>query len=395
MKKIAIYSAVCLVLALIFIVLLKKYSKNAPCEAYHVFLTLIPDTLDEVQAIDKKARGPHQEKPVRMDSLLKLIDSTVEQTVRKGRFKAVICMQDLDIDNDWSHLQLRGIKNTLRQYGVQVIAITDGEFDIDKQKADYAHAIDLEPDVLITIPLDRVDMAPALKRAVEKNIRLVFIDSVPIGFKHPQDYAGMVMADSYSNGRVAAEALAEALGHQGEIAVVEWENKMFTTDERGRGAYATFKQYPGIKIVAARRFSDVSEVESLTAEILSAHPNLRGMWVVWDTPALEALKEIHHVRRKVLLATSDLGHELSWQIAQGERVVGTGAQHPYQQGVAEALVAIADLAGKKTPPFVLVPGEKVTKKSLGRSWQRVFREPLPEGFHEKLTYSTQAGHIQP
>ncbi len=50
----------------------------------------------------------------------------------------------------------------------------------------------------------------------------------------------------------------------------------------------------------------------------------------------------------------------------------------YDQGIAETLIGVLALAGKTPPPYVLVPIEKVTRKSIERSYKRVFRKD-PEG----------------
>jgi ribose transport system substrate-binding protein len=286
-------------------------------------------------------------------------------------------MQDLAIDNDWAQLQLQGIKVVFDHLGVRILAVTNGEFDLEKQAADYRNAIALAPDVIITIPLDAERMAPVLRAAVDRGIRLVFIDNVPTSFVHPRDYVGMVMADSYANGVASASVLIDSLRPRDEVILLHWQNRMFTTDERSRAANDTFAAHPEVKVAAQAYFSDVFEAETLTAQLLQAHPAVRGVWVVWDTPALEAHKAAHDLSREVAFATIDLGREVGARLAAHDEFVGVGAQHPFQQGVAEAMLAVAALAGIPTPPFVLVPGEKVTRQSLPRAWERVFREPFP------------------
>jgi ribose transport system substrate-binding protein len=268
------------------------------------------------------------------------------------------------------------------------MVVTDGEFDIKKQIADYKHVIEMKPDVIITIPLDTVETAGVLRSALERGIRLVFMDTVPAGLQHPEHYAGLVMADSYANGRVGAEIIADHLEGDGEVALLHWTNRMFTVDQRSLAARETFATYPDITIVAERSFQGVYDVRELTLSIVSEFPGIDGLWVVWDTPALEAAQVIRQQQLEVVVATVDLSYDTAMAIARQEVVIGTGAQHPYDQGYAEAMIAVAALAGKTPPPYVVVPAAKVTRSSLRRSWQRVHHNELPVDIQHELDRST-------
>jgi len=142
--------------------------------------------------------------------LAKMFDHEALERLKKGKFTAAICMHGMnDVRNDWSLLQIAGLRKTFEKLGVRVIVVTDGEFDIEKQIADYEHVISLKPDVIVTIPIDSARAAPILKKAVDGGIRIVFMDSVPNGFVAGKDYIGMVMADSYSNARFSGKLLAD------------------------------------------------------------------------------------------------------------------------------------------------------------------------------------------
>jgi ribose transport system substrate-binding protein len=378
-KVIAIVALVALsvVLMILFVVLhgsIDETAKNGGGRMLHMLPGILkPDTRDEVQPVS--GRGPKGESPSSISDVLALLTEKDIQKVRGGGFRSVICMQD--INNDWSRLQVKGLRMVLERFGVDITAVTDGEFDLDKQLADYKNAISLKPDIMITIPLHTDKCAMALRRAVQAGIKLVFMDTVPAGFVHPRDYASVVIADSYANGRVSAEIIAERLGGKGKVAMLHWQNKMFTCDERTRAARETFADFPDIDVVSEAYFEGVYDVPKLTEEILDQHPDLNGLWVVWDTPAMEAVHIIKQMKKDVIVATVDLGYAVAKAIAAGDVVVGTGAQHPYDQGVAEALIAVVALAGKTAPAYVVVPGEKVTRRTLARAWHRVYQSALP------------------
>ena len=78
----------------------------------------------------------------------------------------------------------------------------------DKQIADIEDTIQRHPDGIISIPVDGTATAATYKKVSEAGIKLVFMDNVPPGLKHPEQYAAMVSADSQGNGWIAAQILA-------------------------------------------------------------------------------------------------------------------------------------------------------------------------------------------
>lgn len=322
--------------------------------------------------------APKQHKYASVNDLIALLGPAELKNLKENHYTAVICMQGFqDVRNDWSRLQIKGISETFEDLGIELIAVTDGEFEIDKQIADYKNVIALKPDIIVTIPLDTEKCALVLREAVTQGIKLVFIDNVPEDFVPGKDYIGMVMADSFANGWYSGDLLARRLSGKGKVALLHWRNRMFTCDERSRAVREVLKKYPNIQVVGEEYFKGIYDVAPIMENILSKHPDLNGLWVVWDTPALEAVEKIRQLKKNVLITTVDLSEDTADEIYRNEILVGCGAQHPYQQGIAEALMAGAGLVGKKTPSLVVVPGTLVTKENLLDSWEQVFLNKIP------------------
>lgn len=351
----------------------RSSSEQVNADETIVFMPLKEDGTDEVQPLE--GIGPNGEKPVSVEALTNLLSSEDEKKIRQCNYTAAACFHFLA--NDWSQLQIAGIKATLKRYGVKLLAVTDGQLKIDKQIADYESVIELKPNLIITIPLDRDATRNILKKAVTEGIVLSFIDTVPKGFVHPNDYAGMATADNYANGRVSAEILADRLGGKGKISLINYKYSMFHTEQRSQAARETFGKYPEIKIIAELKVENPEEAANKTESLLIAHPDLDGMWTVWDGAGMAAAGVINNMGKKTLVTTVDLSRDSAYSIASGGHLIGTGAQHPYDQGIAETLIGLAKLFGKTPPSYVLVPGEKVTRKSIVRSWKRVFRTDIP------------------
>lgn len=334
---------------------------------------LVDDGTGAIMAL--KGIGPNGEKPVGVEAVLNLLSAKDKEQIRKANYKAAVCLHTTAAD--WSLLQIAGIKAVLKEFNIELIAVTDAEMSVEKQISDYESVIGLDPDLMIVFILDAEASAPVLKRAVAKGIKLSFIDAVPKGFVHPKDYAGMGTADNYANGQASAEVLVDYLGGKGEVAVIHYISSLFHTDQRTQAAQDVFKKNPGIKIVATQGVSGAEEGATVVENILIANPNIKGIWTVWDAPGMAAVGVIENLNKNVKVVTVDLSEDTAYSIASGGAMLATGAQHPYDQGVAEALIGVAALAGKATPPYVLVPGEKVTKASMRESWKRVFKTDVP------------------
>ena len=66
----------------------------------------------------------------------------------------------------------------------------------------------------------------------------------------------------------------------------------------------------------------------------------------------------------LVITTVDLGLNVAIEMAQNGLLKGLGAQRPYDQGVAEALLAGYGLLGKSAPAYVALPALPVTRDNL-------------------------------
>ncbi len=105
-------------------------------------------------------QGPNGEKAASVDAV-KLSDAEIAK-VKAGKFKVGISMQTMNLD--WSQLQVQGITDTLKKYGVEVIGTASAEYQVDKQIADIENTIQRHPDGIISIPVDGTATAATYKK---------------------------------------------------------------------------------------------------------------------------------------------------------------------------------------------------------------------------------------
>ena len=318
-------------------------------------------------------QGPHGEKAASPDDL-KLTEAEGAK-IKAGHFKVGISMQTVNLD--WSQLQVQGITDTLNKYGVAVTGVASAEYQVDKQIADIENTIQQHPDGIISIPVDFTATAPTYKKVSQAGIKLVFMDSIPTGLKHPEEYAAMISADSQGNGRIAAQILASCVAQGGTIGLVNFGVDYFSTNERTKGVREWMqKNRPDIKMKQVD-FTDPSKVSQIVGDFLTGNPDVKGVFAVWDQPALDTLTSMRAQSIDIPVTTVDLGLQSAIEIAKGGPLKATGSQRPYDQGVAEAMAMMNALIGKTTPAWVGVQSLPVVQSNVLESFKTVFKKDPP------------------
>jgi ribose transport system substrate-binding protein len=190
----------------------------------------------------------------------------------------------------------------------------------------------------------------------------------------------VVSADNYGNGVEAAEIMDAQLEEKGKIGVVFHDADFFVTRQRTDAFEKTIKEkYPNIEIVARSGITDPNTGEKIASAMLTKNPELDGIFAVWDVPAEGVIAAARTAGREDLIITTiDLGTNVALDIASDGTVKGLGAQLPYDQGIAEAILAAQSLLEIETPPYVAVPSLNVTKENILESWKMVYHADAPD-----------------
>jgi ribose transport system substrate-binding protein len=283
--------------------------------------------------------------------------------------------------NDWATAQIAGLKSEFAELGIQLIANTDANFKPDLQVSQLQTVMTKKPDIVVSIPTDPVATASAFKAAAAAGTKLVFMDNVPNGMTAGKDYVSDVSADNYGNGVVSAYEMVKALGGQGKIGAIFHQADFFVTKQRYQGFTDTIKKFPKIKVVATTGIAGpdfAGQAQVAASAMLTKHPDLAGIWGVWDVPAEGIMAAARAAGNQDLkIATEDLGTNVAIALAKNKLVVGLGAQRPFDQGVTEAKLGALALLGKSTPAYVAVPALPVDHSNVLKAWQQVYHAAPP------------------
>lgn len=328
------------------------------------------------------SKGPHGETAYAATEL-SLSDAELAQ-IKEGGYKVAISFHYAG--NDWSTAQQAGLRDQFEKMGIEVMSVTDANFKPEQQISDIENALSLQPDAIVSIPVDVVSSASAFKKAADAGVKLVFMDNCPDGFEAGKDYTSVVSADNYGNGVKAAEIMGEALGGKGKIAMVYYDANFFVTNQRDEAFEKTIKEkFPDIEIVERAGFDDENKGAEVGDALLTKYPDLNGVYASWDIPAEGVVSAAKAAGRSDLVVTTiDLGNNVAKLIAGGDIIAGLGAQLPYDQGVAEAILVGYALLGKDAPPYVAVPALKVTKDNILDAYKTVYHTDAPQEIQEAV-----------
>ena len=342
--------------------------------AFALILALTAGSALSVEA-EIMSTGPKGEKATNAKTL-KLTDEEIAK-VKAGNHTAAIVFHYSG--DDWSRAQQEGLRDTFEKLGIKILAITDANFKVEQQVSDIESVLALDPDIIISIPVDPVSTAPAFKKAADAGVKIIYMDNCPVDMEHGKDYVSIVSADNYGNGVVAADIMAKALGNKGNIGVIFHDAKFFVTNQRVAAFEKTIKdKYPEIKIIDRGGFDDPNKVADIADAMFVRSPELNGIFANWDIPAEAVVSSAIAIGRDdIAVTTIDLGDNVARIIASGGLVKGLGAQLPYDQGVAEATLAAYALLGKECPPYVAVPALPVTKDNILAAYKQVYHKDAP------------------
>ena len=295
--------------------------------------------------------------------------------LKEGKFTAGLVMHTMDAG--WPALQVAGITKTLNDFGIEVVATTDAKFQPGQQISDLEQMIARAPDVIFSIPIDPQSQSSAYKKAAAAGIKLVFMDNVPVDMTPGTDYVTVVASDNEKNAYFAAQELVAAIGGKGQVGVITLVyDYYYSVAARKAGALKAFAEHPGIEVAEVGTFDSPEKAYGVATAMMTANPDLKGVFVAWDTPAQQVVAAAKTLGRDLIITTNDIAQDSALNVARGE-ILAIGAQQPYDQGVAEAQAAAYALLGKEVPPYISVPTLRVKKANLLSALEQVTKEPAP------------------
>jgi ribose transport system substrate-binding protein len=326
--------------------------------------------------------GPNGEKAVPANALT--LTSRDIARVRGGDHSAALVWHE---DGDFTEAVTAGVRDEFRRLGISVVAQTSAGFDPAKQRADIETVAAKKPDVMLTLPVDAVISAAAYQQVARQGTKIVFLSNLPRGMTHGRDYVNVVTDDLFDMGKRAADALAAAVGGEGDVGYFYRDANSFVANQRDRAFLETITaNYPQVDVVAKQGIADPNTAQEQANGALVRNPGLDGVYVTFSQPigdgVLAALRANANSDTKIV--SLDLDEPLALDMAKRGQTFALIADRAFLLGKAMAKSAAYGLLGKPAPPFVIVPSLTITRSNLVDGYRESLNRDPPASVMKAL-----------
>jgi ribose transport system substrate-binding protein len=254
----------------------------------------------------------------------------------------------------------KGAEAAAKALGVDLLYQGAAEWNVSLQVPILDAIIGKKPAAILIAPNDKTQLIKPLKKAYDAGIAVVCVDTF-IGNGVFQTGAGeadfpisYVASDNVLGGRMAARALAKALGEKGKVYVSNTVPNVSTTDQREEGFKAEMKNYPGIQVLETQfNDDDANKAAAQVQAVIGRVPDLAG---VFGANLFSASGTANGVKAagkagKIKLAGFDAPESIVAQLKDGTFEL-TIAQHPAEIGYFGFMVAYAHATGNPAPTAI-------------------------------------------
>ncbi|MBI2718965.1 MAG: substrate-binding domain-containing protein [Rhizobiales bacterium] len=254
----------------------------------------------------------------------------------------------------------KGAEAAAKALGVDLIYQGAAEWNVSLQVPILDAVIAKKPAAILIAPNDKQQLIQPLKKANDTGIAVVCVDTF-IGNGVFQTGSGdadfpisYVASDNVLGGRMAARALAKAIGEKGKVYVSNTIPNISTTDQREEGFKLEIKNYPNIEVLETQfNGDDANKAAAQFQAVLGRVPDLAGVFganLFSAAGAANGAKQAG-VAGKVKMAGFDAPESIVAQLKDGTFEL-TIAQHPAEIGYFGLVAAYAHVTGNPVPTAI-------------------------------------------
>jgi ribose transport system substrate-binding protein len=206
------------------------------------------------------------------------------------------------------------------------------ETDVEGQVNLIQNFVTTQVDGIVYAATDSAALAPATQGALDAGIPVAMIDS---GTDPQPAEVPLYATDNRAGAVEAANLLAEALGEgDHDVALIEFQPGSQTNTERVEGFTEGLAAHPNLTLVGQQpSHSDVNEARRVTEDLLTANPDLDGIFAANEPSVLGAVQAIEAAGKTG--AVTVIGWDASPDEIQGLRdgqIAALVVQNPFNMG---------------------------------------------------------------
>jgi len=266
----------------------------------------------------------------------------------------------------------KGAEAAAKAVGAELIYQGAAEWNVSLQVPILDAIIAKKPSAILIAPTDKTQLIAPLKKAFDAGITVVCVDTF-IGNGVFQTGSGdadfpisYVASDNLLGGRIAARALAKAIGEKGKVYVSNVKPGVSTTDQREEGFKDEMKKYPNITVLETQ-FND-DDANKAAAQLQAVYGRVPDLAGVFGANLFSAGGTANGVKQagltgKVKLAGFDAPESIVAQLKDGTFEL-TVAQHPAEIGYFGYISAYAHVTGNPVPTSIGTGFSVMTKDNI-------------------------------
>jgi ribose transport system substrate-binding protein len=265
----------------------------------------------------------------------------------------------------WRYLS-NGIESEAKKAGFSYTAL-DSNNNAQTQLKNAQDAIARGVAGIAISPTDSSTAPSVLAAAARAKIPVVVAD---IG-TNSGDYVSFIISDNKQGAFGVGEALAAALKEKGwqdgSVGLITISQARKNGQARTAGFREAMKNAGITKEAGLQQMQDYTADETFkfAQDMLTANPEMRGMFIQTDQPTMGALRAIKAAHRDgtLLVAAFDGIPEFVDLLRKGD-IVASGMQQPYLMGVKSGEALISAINGVTPEKQILVPIVVATSKNI-------------------------------
>lgn len=221
----------------------------------------------------------------------------------------------------------------------QITVSFDGpadDSDVEKQIDLIDTVLSENPTILCIAAIDRQSCEAQLEMAAENDIPVVMLDSgVEKG-----PISALCATDNYAAGAEAARKMAEAIGDEGQIAVMTHTESAQTSQDREKGFTDEIsKNHPNIEIVNISHENDDFTMEKMADAVFTLYPEVEGYFCTNEDGSEAVLDAVNAAGKEITVIGFDSGEQQQNAVKNGTEL-GFFAQNPYGMGYSAVIAGV-------------------------------------------------------
>ena len=250
----------------------------------------------------------------------------------------------------WQAVKL-GADKAAEEFGVEItFEGPDNETMVDRQIDMLSASLAKKPAAIGFAALDSQAAIPLLKQAQKAGIPIVAFDSgvdsdIPVS---------TATTDNVAAAALAADKMAELIGGKGKVAVVAHDQTSRTGIDRRDGFLNQMKdKYPDIEVVTVQYGAgDQLQSTELTKAILTANPDLKGIFGTNEGSAIGVVNGVREMKREGLVIIGYDSGKAQKDAVRSGLMTGAITQNPVGIGYETVKAALAASKGETVEKLI-------------------------------------------